>query len=193
MSTLYKLRGTYGYTAPELYNKEKCTNKADVFSLGVIIWEVLVRCLKGEYVRPYSDNKQLIYDFQLLVAVAKKGVRPTIPPNCPEEFKIMLQSCWDEDPEKRPDCGFLLMQINMLKGLKYNKQKEAWDALLPVTAQVSLAREASASSLSASGGGSPSSAPASGDDKPKKPKKKDSSGKKEKKGKKGKKEKKQGP
>jgi serine/threonine protein kinase len=131
LSTLYKLRGTYGYTAPELYNKGMCTNKADVFSLGVIIWEILVRVLNGQYVRPYSDHPEYKFDFQLLVAVAKKGVRPTVPPNCPEEFKIMLSSCWNELPEKRPDCGFLLIQVNMIKGREYNKNKQKWDALLP--------------------------------------------------------------
>ncbi|KAL6077691.1 putative Tyrosine kinase-like (TKL) protein [Balamuthia mandrillaris] len=65
-STLYNCRGTYVYTAPEVYFKEKMyTDKSDVFSLGVILWELLMRCLTGEYVRPYSEHKNIIMDYQV--------------------------------------------------------------------------------------------------------------------------------
>jgi len=97
-----------------------------------------------------SINRQ-VYDFQILIGVSKKGIRPTLPPFCPEELKMMIASCWAVQPEKRPDCGFLLVQLNMIKGLpfpqglnfpsgvsngiaagrEYNKNKEQWDSLLP--------------------------------------------------------------
>lgn len=56
------------------------------------------------------------YDFQVLIGVSKKGIRPTLPATCPEEFKMMITSCWSGQAEKRPDCGFLLIQLNMIKG-----------------------------------------------------------------------------
>jgi len=131
LSTLNKLRGTYGYSAPELYEKQKATNKSDVFSLGIILWEIVTRVLTGLYSRPYSEFKNMVYDFQILIGVSKKGIRPTLPPFCPEELKMMIASCWAVQPEKRPDCGFLLVQLNMIKGREYNKNKEQWDSLLP--------------------------------------------------------------
>jgi serine/threonine protein kinase len=42
-STLAKLRGTYHYCAPEVYFGKRFTTKSDVFSIGVILWE-LGRC-----------------------------------------------------------------------------------------------------------------------------------------------------
>lgn len=131
LSTLNKLRGTYGYSAPELYEKQKATNKSDVFSLGIILWEIVSRVITGVYARPYAEYTNMRYDFQILIGVSKKGIRPTLPATCPEEFKMMITSCWSGQAEKRPDCGFLLIQLNMIKGREYNKNKEQWDALLP--------------------------------------------------------------
>jgi serine/threonine protein kinase len=131
LSTLNKLRGTYGYSAPELYEKQKATNKSDVFSLGIILWEIVSRVITGVYARPYAEYTNMRYDFQVLIGVSKKGIRPTLPATCPEEFKMMITSCWSGQAEKRPDCGFLLIQLNMIKGREYNKNKQQWDALLP--------------------------------------------------------------
>src|SRR4051812_20426468 len=41
LSTLSKLRGTYAYCAPEVYLGSPAGPKADVFSLGVILWELM--------------------------------------------------------------------------------------------------------------------------------------------------------
>ena len=114
------------------------------------MWEILYRALKGEYARPYSDQKQMIADYQILIAVAKKGLRPTIPDNCPESFKMMLRSCWVDDPAGRPDCGFLLASLRTIKDREYKANKQGkpiflfgalltcspskeWDKALPIT------------------------------------------------------------
>jgi len=49
------LRGT----PEELYEKQKATNKSDVFSLGIILWEIVTRVLTGLYSRPYSEFKNM--------------------------------------------------------------------------------------------------------------------------------------
>jgi len=96
--------------------------------LGVIIWEVLNRCIKGVYAAPYSDMN-FFADCQILISVAKKGARPTVPPNCPDSFKMMLRSCWLDDPSERPDCGFLLGSLRSIRDREYKEKKKEWDAL----------------------------------------------------------------
>ena len=107
-STLGKLRGTYHYTAPEVYFGQKYTTKSDVYSIGVILWEILYRTMCGKYLQPYADQKHLTFDFQIIIQTAKKGLRPSFPPNAPENWLSVISVCWDADPGKRPECPLLL-------------------------------------------------------------------------------------
>jgi len=127
LSTLNACRGTYCYTAPEVYRRQTYTDKADVFSLGVIIWEVLVRTMKGVYERPYGDTRYQL-DFQVLLAVANKGVRPTMPAGVPERLEAMLKDCWLDDPKERKPTEVVLRLLNMARS-EYKQNKEVWDAL----------------------------------------------------------------
>lgn len=129
MKTLHSCRGTYCYTAPEVFNGLKYTDRADVFSLAVIIWEILVRTMKGVYERPYSD-KPFTADFQVLLKVAKEGVRPTIPIKTPARLEALLKQCWVEDPTKRKNVDQLSLAFNMVRS-DYLKERDTWDALLP--------------------------------------------------------------
>jgi serine/threonine protein kinase len=39
--------GTYVYAAPETYNGQGYTTKADVYSFGIILWEMAMRVITG--------------------------------------------------------------------------------------------------------------------------------------------------
>lgn len=73
-STLGKLRGTYAYCAPEVYFGEQYSAKSDIYSLGIITWEIVVRCLKGVYERPYSEYNHIAFDFQIILQTAKVSI-----------------------------------------------------------------------------------------------------------------------
>jgi len=84
--------GTFQWMAPEAINNLKYTEKADVFSFGVILWELISREL------PYDGMNSV----QVSVAVLTKAYRPPIPKNCPPEYSQLIQDCWHQTPEKRP-------------------------------------------------------------------------------------------
>lgn len=42
-----KLCGTFSYIAPELYYGKTYTDKCDIYSIGIILWEIAVRIFKG--------------------------------------------------------------------------------------------------------------------------------------------------
>lgn len=107
-STLGKMRGTFAYTAPEVYLGQTYTTKSDIFSLSVILWELMMRCIVGHYVRPYSEYKNLTAGFQVILKTAKQGLRPTIPQICPVPYSELLQLSWDPDPQKRPDTSAIM-------------------------------------------------------------------------------------
>ncbi|KAL2348660.1 hypothetical protein Fmac_002660 [Flemingia macrophylla] len=85
--------GTYRWMAPEVIEHKPYDQKADVFSFGIALWELLT----GEL--PYSCLTPL----QAAVGVVQKGLRPTIPKNTHPRLSELLQRCWQQDPTLRPN------------------------------------------------------------------------------------------
>jgi hypothetical protein len=88
------------------------------------MWELLNRCITGVYQKPYSEHKNLKFDFQVIVQTAKHGVRPTIPSSCPPPFVELMKKCWDADPDKRPDFTTIIKELIVIKDL-FEKEKAA--------------------------------------------------------------------
>ena len=45
------------------------STKSDVYGIGVVMWEMITRTLKGEYEKPFSDIN-VVHDFQILMQAA---------------------------------------------------------------------------------------------------------------------------
>ncbi|KAK8360429.1 hypothetical protein V6Z12_A04G163600 [Gossypium hirsutum] len=83
--------GTYRWMAPEVIEHKPYDHKADVFSFGIVLWELLTG----------------------------KGLRPTIPKNTNPRLAELLERCWQLDPTLRPDFSEIidiLRQIAMEVG-----------------------------------------------------------------------------
>ncbi|MBA0595340.1 hypothetical protein Goarm_009035 [Gossypium armourianum] len=97
--------GTYRWMAPELSDilsalgpwkvieHKPYDHKADVFSFGVVLWEMLTGKL------PYENLTPL----QAAVGVVQKGLRPVIPQHTRPKFVELLERCWQQDPSLRPE------------------------------------------------------------------------------------------
>ncbi|KAL1315993.1 serine/threonine-protein kinase STY17 [Arachis duranensis] len=85
--------GTYRWMAPEVIEHKPYDQKADVFSFGIALWELLTGELPYSYLTP----------LQAAVGVVQKGLRPTIPKNTHPRLSELLQRCWQQDPLLRPD------------------------------------------------------------------------------------------
>jgi len=96
--------GTYQWMAPEVIASQRYTEKADVYSYGICLWELLTRAL------PYGELQPM----QAAMAVLNQSLRPTIPPNTPPLFSKLVRSCWHQDPEKRPPFDQILTQLRYL-------------------------------------------------------------------------------
>ncbi|GAM28453.1 hypothetical protein SAMD00019534_116290, partial [Acytostelium subglobosum LB1] len=114
VSTLGMLRGTMAYTAPEIYDGMLFNTKSDVYSLGVIMWELVQRCITGAYQRPFHDYP-ISMDIQIIILTSKNKVRPKLHEGCPERLKNLITNCWDQDPNTRPTTSDLLSELNAIK------------------------------------------------------------------------------
>eukprot|EP00178_Gracilaria_changii_P005184 TRINITY_DN1846_c0_g1_i1.p1 TRINITY_DN1846_c0_g1~~TRINITY_DN1846_c0_g1_i1.p1 ORF type:complete len:1216 (+),score=181.88 TRINITY_DN1846_c0_g1_i1:4484-8131(+) len=84
--------GTFQYMAVEVLANKPYSEKADVFSFGILLWEIVARKL------PYFGMQPM----QVGMAVLNQGLRPTIPRECPPSLAKLMRSCWDSDPNRRP-------------------------------------------------------------------------------------------
>ena len=94
--------GTTQWMAPEVLAAEKYTEKADVFSYGVVVWETVTRQC------PYEGLTQI----QAALGVLNNNLRPTVPEHCPPLFKQLMTLCWASAPEQRPSFETVLEILN---------------------------------------------------------------------------------
>jgi len=105
-SDVHDLRGTLPYMAPEMITDHKhVTEAADVWSLGVVFWELLTQQ------QPYAD----IAPAQLLGALGSGTARLPIPEWCEPEWRAVMEGCWIDDPTMRPTCRQLAVQLQRIR------------------------------------------------------------------------------
>jgi len=83
--------GTVHWMAPEYLATGLCDEKADVYSFGIVMWEVVTRDT------PYAD----VDVDQLAPLVVNEGLRPDIPPDAGRLATIMPR-LWHADSHQRP-------------------------------------------------------------------------------------------
>jgi serine/threonine protein kinase len=98
--------GTVQWMAPEVLANMSYNEKADVYSYGIIVWELLSReC-------PY-DNMSAI---QCALAVLNRDKRPEIPKWCPPSLHALIKSCTKKDPDQRPSFVQILLALDAMEG-----------------------------------------------------------------------------
>lgn len=98
--------GTPEWMAPEFLRGEPTNEKSDIYSFGVILWELITMQ------QPWSG----LCPAQVVGAVAFQNRRLTIPQNTCPELAALVESCWDDDPKQRPPFSSIVDSLKkMLK------------------------------------------------------------------------------
>ena len=84
--------GTVRWMAPEVISGRKRSKMSDIFSYGIVIFEITSREI------PFSNlqSRKAIMDAMV------GGKRPVIPRDTPEKLRLMMQMCWNGEYDKRP-------------------------------------------------------------------------------------------
>ncbi|KAN0037920.1 hypothetical protein ACTA71_000091 [Dictyostelium dimigraforme] len=97
-STLKHKVGTCGYLDPLLGSEQKFDESSDIFSLGIIFWELIVVAMTGVYQRPKSFLFYNDYD----ICIIRKGVFSLeFPEGTPSSLKLLInQMCLIEKVQR---------------------------------------------------------------------------------------------
>ncbi|XP_078068784.1 ephrin type-A receptor 7 isoform X3 [Mustelus asterias] len=80
------------WTAPEAIQYRKFTSASDVWSYGIVMWEVMSY---GE--RPYWDMSN-----QDVIKAIEEGYRLPAPMDCPPGLHQLMLDCWQQERSERP-------------------------------------------------------------------------------------------
>jgi serine/threonine protein kinase len=140
--TLQTLRGTYEYVAPEVLGKSSYTAASDIYSFAIVLYEIMLCVVKGEYCPPYGHMK--LPSVAILVRVMR-GARPPMPAECPEHIKQVITQCWDGEPANRPNATEIIAALKQIRVPEGNGEPAVDD-----TTNASSASSSSSSSSSSS-------------------------------------------
>jgi serine/threonine protein kinase len=68
------------------------SQKSDVFSFGVVVYEIVTRKIPWEGSTPVEASHKVA-----------NGERMIIPEDCPQVLVKIMQQSWEQDPKSRPE------------------------------------------------------------------------------------------
>lgn len=108
--------GTFAWMAPELFNGEKNSKESDIYSFGIVCFEMTVHRLPWQKIPPAQ-----------IITHVTQGKREEIPKETPKEFKALIELCWNQNALKRKSFEELIgiiQKINVLGTYNSNPKLE---------------------------------------------------------------------
>jgi serine/threonine protein kinase len=113
---------TYQWMAPETLGtdgaKVEYDEKADVYSFGIVLWEMLTlgfpfdEFLSNPSYTYTNPNGALVFNETMIKrAIEKDQLRPSLPSSCPEMLKELVCKCWSHSPSDRPTFESITEQL----------------------------------------------------------------------------------
>eukprot|EP00775_Hariotina_reticulata_P002896 gene2896-3184_t len=128
--------GTPEWMAPEILRNEPSDEKADVYSYGVVLYELVTN------LEPWTSLNPM----QVVGAVGFAGQRLALPPEVDARIAALISSCWASDAGARPSFSEVLDLLRSFKDLPACKPKQpagtddAADCSSPVLSGLPAAR-----------------------------------------------------
>ncbi|XP_011153260.1 mitogen-activated protein kinase kinase kinase 11 isoform X4 [Harpegnathos saltator] len=104
-TTRMSAAGTYAWMAPEVIKKSTFSKASDVWSYGVLLWELLT----GEI--PYKGIDTLAIAY----GVAVNKLTLPIPSTCPQPWRYLMEECWASDSHARPGFAEILIALEEVR------------------------------------------------------------------------------
>lgn len=86
-------KGSAAWMAPEVFEGSNYSEKCDVFSWSIILWEVITRR------KPFEEIGGSAF---CIMWAVHRGTRPPLIKDLPEPIETLMTRCWDKEPSQRP-------------------------------------------------------------------------------------------
>ena len=96
--------GSLRYMAPEVALGLPYSEKADVYSYGILMWQMARDKVPFKGMSRENFTKEVV----------KGGERPKLDNYWPKNFALLLTDCWNKDQEKRPSFESIINRIDEL-------------------------------------------------------------------------------
>lgn len=96
--------GSLRYMAPEVVSRRPYNEKADVYSFGIMLWQMA---------RDKTPFKGYDKD-EFVKQVVENHERPKIDKSWPVGFSNLLKACWEAEPAHRPSFRTVIEELNKL-------------------------------------------------------------------------------
>jgi len=114
-------KGTPIWMAPEILMNREFNEKCDIYSFGIVLWEILTVSQAFEDIE--DDLPSFIH------RVCEEGFRPDIPEDCQPRIRDLLISCWNKNPKKRPTFSMIIHELDLILvdvAINDSKGRDLW-------------------------------------------------------------------
>jgi len=98
-------KGTPLWMAPEVMMFQEFDFKCDIYSYGIVLWEILTRDEPFSQYNAFDKFKE---------AICFRHERPEIPQDCVPSLKSLITRCWDPDPNRRPPFSQIIKELDYI-------------------------------------------------------------------------------
>ena len=98
------MAGTPRYMAPECGMYQPYNLSADVYSFGILLWEICALA------KPFASFKSATH-FE--AAVFEGGERPLVDPSWPKHIRHLMIKCWSTDATARPSITEVVSTLSL--------------------------------------------------------------------------------
>eukprot|EP00775_Hariotina_reticulata_P011706 gene11706-11851_t len=102
ISNVYQ--GTLTHMPPEVLMYGKISRASDVYAFGILLWELYT----GQ--QAFQGTPRVLLGHE----VAKMGLRPSFPGECPFDYQLLACRCWESDPAIRPSFQQILADLQRM-------------------------------------------------------------------------------
>lgn len=100
-------KGSFPWMAPEVFIEQKVSLKSDIYSYGIVVWEMKTGRVPFEGMEAGA----------IMWAVGHDKRRPEIPDDCPQPIRSLLCKCWAADRRDRPSIDCIVADIKKMINL----------------------------------------------------------------------------
>ena len=112
--------GTPAFMAPELFEDNTFTEKSDVYSYAIVLWENYDRGIPWAGLKPQQILYKLI-----------KEQRLDVPKSMPRDLSSLMERAWAQDPDARPSFADICKELQATTPRRPSSISRPWSASSP--------------------------------------------------------------